>query len=248
METSHTMPPEDVPPLYQIWGADQTAYGPVELPAVVNWIKEERVLADTWLYLHETKQWLQAAQVPELKMFFQPKSKAVTVASDDGNFDDDLKITPGALRRIKIFAEFDNDQLLRFVKFMEITKHRPATLVVRKGDPGEAMYLVLEGELRSCLMSDTIETPIATLPLGSIFGEISLLDQGPHAVDVITNQESALLRISSEGFQRLVKEAPSLALPFILGLCKAIAGRVRTLTKRYEDSSHLSHTAEAILS
>jgi hypothetical protein len=31
-----------------------------------------------------------------------------------------------------------------------------------------------------------------------------------------------------------------------MGLIKAIAGRVRTLTRRYEDSVHIAHQAEAL--
>lgn len=34
---------------YKIWGADNVVYGPVELPTLVTWIQEERVLADTWV-------------------------------------------------------------------------------------------------------------------------------------------------------------------------------------------------------
>jgi hypothetical protein len=34
-----------------IWGIDQSAYGPVELPTLVSWIKDERVLAETWIFL-----------------------------------------------------------------------------------------------------------------------------------------------------------------------------------------------------
>src|SRR5882724_3802490 len=37
-------------PLYWTWGADNIAYGPVELPALINWIRDERVLAGSWVF------------------------------------------------------------------------------------------------------------------------------------------------------------------------------------------------------
>lgn len=245
METSHLIPIEDTPPLYQIWGPDHVPYGPVELPGIVNWIKDERVVAETWVYVHDSKKWLPAAQVPELKMFFQPKASSTT---SNGTSDPNgpPEVPASALRRIKIFAEMDNPQLEHLVKFLDVSRYRPGTHVVRKGDPGDAMYLVLEGELRSCLLVDGIETPIATLPVGSLFGEISLLDQGPHAADVIANQESTLLRLTRESFLELISQAPQLGLAFVLNLAKSIAGRARILTKRYEDSTHLSQTAEVV--
>ena len=33
-----------------VWGIDRVAYGPVELPTLVSWVKDERVTADTWVY------------------------------------------------------------------------------------------------------------------------------------------------------------------------------------------------------
>jgi CRP-like cAMP-binding protein len=108
------------------------------------------------------------------------------------------------------------------------------------------MYGVLEGELRSCILLPGKECPLATLPAGSIFGEISLFDKGPHAADVISNQESILIKITASALSRVSKEAPDAALGLLLGLIKAIAGRVRVLTRRYEDSVHAVHTAEAV--
>src|SRR5438045_9369848 len=57
-----------------VWGVDQTPYGPVELPALVGWIKDERVTADTWLFVGKNGVWQRAAEVPELQMFFRPNA------------------------------------------------------------------------------------------------------------------------------------------------------------------------------
>ena len=36
-------------PRYRVWGLDDVAYGPVELPVLTNWVLDERVAADTWV-------------------------------------------------------------------------------------------------------------------------------------------------------------------------------------------------------
>ena len=56
---------------FVVWGIDQTAYGPVELPTLVSWVKDERVTADTWIYVGKTHSWHKAPEVPELQMFFR---------------------------------------------------------------------------------------------------------------------------------------------------------------------------------
>ena len=43
-----------------VWGVDQTAYGPVELPTLVSWVKDERVMADTWVFVAKNSSWQKA--------------------------------------------------------------------------------------------------------------------------------------------------------------------------------------------
>ena len=53
---------------YSIWAADNVVYGPVELPTLVDWIKDERVLADTWIYDCQNDRWHKASSLPELQL------------------------------------------------------------------------------------------------------------------------------------------------------------------------------------
>ncbi|MEW6158316.1 MAG: cyclic nucleotide-binding domain-containing protein [Verrucomicrobiota bacterium] len=230
-------------PAYFIWGVDWTVYGPIELITLVSWIKDERVVADTWIFSETEGAWRKAAQMPELKMFFKKTGKA---SSDREIQKAGIKIKAGALRRIKIFSGFEDEQLEKFLQFMEVISVPPFRQVVVRGAVGDAMYFVLEGELRSSLTIDGKETTLSTLLPGHVFGEISLLDHGPHAADVISNVESVLLRFSGEAFEKVLREAPQLALPFLLALSEAVAGRVRVLTKRFEDSLHVSQGARLL--
>src|SRR5262249_11951998 len=105
---------------FKIWGVDNLVYGPAELPMLVRWVKEERVTKDTWVYSEKDDVWQKAAQVPELRMFFQPKT-APAAAVAGANVSEDTAIyavRPGTLRRVKIFADFGDPQLQRFVQFM----------------------------------------------------------------------------------------------------------------------------------
>ena len=230
---------------YRVWGADNVAYGPVELPTLVSWIRNERVTSDTWVFLELDSTWLKATQVPELKMFFQPRSSATsTEGKDDSQAERQrIGIKPGSLRRIKIFADMDEKQLESFLHYIEVVTFKQFAYVVRKGDHGDAMYLVLEGELRALTLVDGKESTLSTMTVGEFFGEISLLDHGPRSADVIANQNSVLLKISAGAFEHLTREAPALALPFLYGVSKSVVGRLRTLTKRYEDSIHFARTA-----
>ena len=69
---------------FVIWGIDRAAYGPVELPMLVDWIKDERVTADTWLFVERDEAWQKAAQIPELQMFFRKKAAPTLAAAMAG--------------------------------------------------------------------------------------------------------------------------------------------------------------------
>ena len=228
-------------PLFRVWGADNVAYGPVELPTLVSWVQDERVTPTTYVFSDILGAWQKASEVVELKVVLQRKARDVVARGDTAFITSPGHgIKPGTLRRIKVFASMEEKQLESFVHYMEVVRCRQFTHVVRKGEHGDAMFLVLEGELRALTMVDGKESTLSTMTTGDFFGEISLLDQGPRSADVVANQESVLLKVSTAAFERLVAEAPALALPFLLALSRSFVGRMRNLTKRYEDSIHFS--------
>jgi cyclic nucleotide-binding protein len=239
---------ENIEPGYRVWGVDNIPYGPVGLPNLVSWIKEERVSADTWVFFEEKHFWQKASQVPELRMFFQTRNPVPAAPAPGATRGTAAShgIKPGSLRRMKIFADMDEKHLESFLQYMEVVPFKQFDEVVRKGDLGNAMFLVLQGELRARVTIEGKETILSTIRVGEFFGEISLLDHGPRSADVVANEDSVLLKISTAGFERLIAEAPALTAPFLYALSRSIASRVRTLTKRYEDSIHFARVAGTV--
>jgi hypothetical protein len=215
-----------------VWGLDQTAYGPVELPTLVAWVKDERVLADTWIYDAKNSCWQKAAALPELQMFFRSKAGgkgAEAMMTPKG-------LDPRALRRIKILASMTDEQLERFAQFMEVEKVPQWAVIVKQGDHGDSMYFILEGELRVRINVMGKETILATLNVGEFFGDISLFDQGPRSADVVANTDSLLVKISAAAFDQLSREAPETATPFLRAMGRTLTARIRADNKRYGDS------------
>jgi hypothetical protein len=223
---------------FRLWGFDNIAYGPVELPTLVTWVREGRVLPTSWVFRNDKAEWVRAAEMSELKLFFKTKP-----APGSGGATAAGAITPGSLRRIKILADMEEPQLASLLQYLEVLKLLPNATVFRKGDHGDAMFMVLEGEVRARVLIDGRESTLSTMTPGECFGEIAVIDQGPRSADVLANVESVLLKISAAALKRLFQEAPALAAPFLLALSKTITGRVRNLTKRYEDSIHFARTA-----
>jgi CRP-like cAMP-binding protein len=227
---------------YRIWGADNVVYGPVALPTLVQWVEQERVTATTWVHVQPADCWQKAARVPELtQTFARSRDSAPAAPAAPGKAHASLR--PGSLRRVKILSNLSDAQLERFVEFMELRRVRAWEDIVREGSPGDAMYLLLEGEVRVRLMIAGKGTILPTLAAGEFFGEVALFDHGPRSADVIANKECLLLRVPAGAFQRLVQEAPDLAAPFLFAIAKTLIARIRADNKRYRDSIAFARSA-----
>lgn len=216
---------ENSGPGYKVLGVDDAVYGPIDLPTLIEWVKDERIVADTWIYLVAADSWRKAATLPELAQF--------THGDAPGG---ELGFKPGSLRRVKVLAELDNDQIVEFAKFMRVHHAKQWDEIVKQNDDGDAMYLVLDGELRVRLMIEGREKILTTLGAGEFFGEVALFDRGPRSADVVANMDSTLLKISAAFFERLLKEAPHLAAPFLFAVGKTLVARIRADNKRYRDT------------
>jgi CRP-like cAMP-binding protein len=223
---------------YRAWGADNIAYGPVELPGLVAWIKQGKVTANSWVFKEKDGTWSRASDLSELKVLFKSKLPPNAAASAET-----LGIQPGALRRIKMLADVEERLLASLLPYLEVVKVPAFGTVVNKGDHGDALFMVLEGEVRARVMLDGKETTLTTMGVGECFGELAIVDQGPRSADVVANQPSVLIKVSDKALRKMFTEAPALAAPFMYALTRVIAQRVRALTKRYEDSVQFSRAA-----
>jgi hypothetical protein len=215
---------------YRAWGNDDIAYGPVELQEMVQWIQEGRLPPDPWIFRSDTREWRRGSQYPELHSIFKKAGDKAKPATPAGGLE------PAALRRIKILADLTEEQIRSFLSYMEVLTLLPHKPVFQQGDYGDAMFLVLSGEVRARVLLQGRESILATFGLGECFGEVTVLDQGPRSADVIANTDCVLVKMSAKALKRLFQEAPGLAAPFLLGLGRTVVGRLRTINKRYQDS------------
>ncbi len=98
--------------------------------------------------------------------------------------------------------------------------------IYRESMPGEALYIVEEGEVSLQTGSGGDEHAISRLGSGEFFGESALLTGEPHAVDAIAATAATLWVLDRADFEALVLRYPSLAL----NLSRALSRRLRQST------------------
>lgn len=93
----------------------------------------------------------------------------------------------------------------------QIKSHRlgPGGVIVRKGEKGSGIYLIVKGEVR-LHPGDISEPPVAKLQVGQYFGEACLLTGKPHDVTVVAEQESEVLEIDRLAYKALLALHPEI--------------------------------------
>jgi len=219
---------------YFIWGVDDTPYGPVELPTLIDWIKDERVISETWVFSRNAAKWLQASEIPELRSYFGVKLVAPAPVAETAPLEKPTQkgFKPGMLRRIKILADLNDAQLAQLAEYLEVQQVSQWTVLFNQGDASDAMYLLMSGELRARTMVGGKETILSTFSPGDFFGDMALFDHGPRSADVLANVDSTLFKLSASSFDRLTREMPALATPFLQATARTLAARIRADNKR----------------
>jgi hypothetical protein len=126
-----------------------------------------------------------------------------------------------ANEHIKLLAKCD---LLRHLPPEEIgailpsirTRQLPAgEILFRAGEPGDALYIVARGKVEVLtdvpVGAQASDVVIAVLGEGNAFGEMALLSGGPRTATIRTVEDTELLEIRKEDFQRLVAKDRQLA-------------------------------------
>jgi len=113
------------------------------------------------------------------------------------------------LRKIPLFADLSEEDLEQLYKMAETVSIPAGHLVLREGDPGDSLYVLLDGELEVIKRQGSQDILLAVYKPGQFFGEMALLEQAPRSASVRTLRESRLLVISQAAFQTLLSCSPS---------------------------------------
>ncbi len=142
----------------------------------------------------------------------------------------------GKLKGNALFAEFTDLELGELLDLLDQVKVQDGDTVVKQDEPGDCMYLVVDGEVRVVHHRGGRDIALATLRPGDFFGEIALVDNGPRSADVIAQGNGLLLKISHASVSALAGVYPTAAFKFLIAVRRILVSRLRTSNQRYVDS------------
>jgi CRP/FNR family transcriptional regulator, cyclic AMP receptor protein len=122
------------------------------------------------------------------------------------------------LAEVPLFRGLSQRQLRRIASVATIARFHDLTDVVRSGEMGDAMYVVLDGAV-------AVRRPglrEVELGPGGFFGEMSLLDGGPRSATVVALGRVTCLRLTRPRFVKLLRGEPALAVALLEELSRRL--------------------------
>ena len=144
-----------------------------------------------------------------------------------------MGISEGTVRDLKTFkllSRLPEEDLVRLAEAME-EQHFPAgTEILKEGDAGDRMYLLLEGSVE-VLKTTPYGEPYVTASLKDSFhcsfGEMALIDEGTRSATVRAKTDCRTLSLSAEQFRRFCREYPAVGVELLLGVSATLVRNLR---------------------
>jgi len=107
-----------------------------------------------------------------------------------------------ALGELHLFKDLPPELVQQLAQQSDLVEVAKDELIIKKGDDGDSMYLVMRGAV-SVHDEDRL---LATLIVGEYFGEYALIDRYERSASVTATQPAELLRLDRDMFNRIMQQ------------------------------------------
>ena len=124
------------------------------------------------------------------------------------------------LMRAKVFSTLSPELLEPILASGEERSFGEGEAIVRQGEPGDDLYVILEGRVRV----ERGGRPVESLGEGEFFGEVAVLDGRPRSADVVAEIPTRTLRLSREVVRDALEREPHAAWAMLQVLASRLRG------------------------
>ena len=122
-----------------------------------------------------------------------------------------------------VFADSSPEQLADLLRAGKLQTLTPHEVVLRQGDDGDSLVILLEGVVRvSMVTPNGREIILDYAEPGAVVGEIAVLDGEPRTASAISMWQGRLLRLSRRAFEDFMERHPKIAIRLLRELARRL--------------------------
>jgi len=132
------------------------------------------------------------------------------------------------------FSFLSEEDFRKIACFFESASYPAHTVIFREGDPAEFIGFVLSGKLEVKKQTEFKgnQLIIAILTKGAPVGELSIFDEHARSATVEAVEDTSILMLRNDAFERLLKEFPDIGIKILKGFIRTLSLRLRKMTER----------------
>jgi serine/threonine protein phosphatase PrpC/CRP-like cAMP-binding protein len=130
------------------------------------------------------------------------------------------------LRHMPLFRYLTYKEVIRVLNLTEVSDYAPGEAIIREGETGDELYIVLKGKVR--LHKDGAF--ITHLLPGAHLGEMALVDRSPRSASATAEERTRLLILRRREFYEIIRKDPPLSVKLLWSFVQVLAERLRKTT------------------
>jgi hypothetical protein len=143
-----------------------------------------------------------------------------------------VKLGEDPARTIPLFAGLRPSQARVVVLMAEVKKYRAGETIVRTGDPGEEMYVILDGAAEVWAGKGPGRSWLTTLRRGDVFGEMGFVRRSERTADVLATSDVEVLAVDQRFLERVQRRYPRIASKVFLNLTRLLSNTLERTTRQ----------------
>lgn len=151
-----------------------------------------------------------------------------------------LALKRDVLARMPLFARLSDRELLRVMQSVEVRQYENDQIVIREGDKGDELFIVLSGKVKVSRGGETL----TRLGAGEHFGEMALIRAVPRSATVIADGHAELIAIRRVDFFEILRSEHEIAVKMLWQFLGVLADRLDATSSELRHAKQELHAEE----
>jgi len=146
------------------------------------------------------------------------------------------------LKQTLLFKDLTEDELVEIILIGHLKKFKANQIIFEEGDPGDDLFLIVDGSVRISKIQNKNEEALAILESKSFFGEMTLLDRQPRSAWAIAHEDTSIFIIPTEKLIDIFEKNLAIGYKFLWAFSVTLAKRLRSTNDKISIIMSLANT------
>ena len=139
----------------------------------------------------------------------------------------------GLVGRSQFFAEFSQEDITELAAYMDVYRAQPGQMIIREGDEGDFMMLIVDGEVDILKKSyRAAQQHMTSAGPGMTLGEMSMIDGEPRFATCMASQPTVFAVLNRDSMAKIILDHPGLGSKILIKMVTMLSLRLRQTSAR----------------